>query len=43
MQLFGSVQIRIRIELKCWIRIQVNPDLQPCRQVSRCILCPEYL
>jgi hypothetical protein len=30
MFLFGSA--RIRIELKCWIRIwiQVNPDPQPC-------------
>jgi hypothetical protein len=27
--LFGSVWIRIRIELICWIRIQVNPDPQP--------------
>jgi hypothetical protein len=28
MLLFGSA--RMRIELKCWTRIQVNQDPQPC-------------
>jgi hypothetical protein len=30
-------RIRIRIELKCWIRnrIQVNPDPQPCSDPAK--------
>jgi hypothetical protein len=45
MILFGSVQNRIRIELKGWIRIriQVNPDSQPWPELLFCIITTDTI